>query len=216
MKSVDRYQTSASIPYRKLSDNTTRKHYQEWLNGVEKTCNCCKKVFTKHMNDPLWGNWSYLFCQTCWRKWRGLGATCHICKYESIGDRVMYRSGENLAQKIDDWATWSCGRCHSKMKKYKLSPEILKEYLAVINCPLCECILTDDLSPTGRTIDHDHNCCPYTTSCGKCVRGVICSNCNKAEGLVPDDVDAWAIKVDAWRSVKYTETVLEGEEHGAN
>lgn len=26
-------------------------------------------------------------------------------------------------------------------------------------------------------IDHDHNCCPGSRSCGKCVRGILCPSC---------------------------------------
>ena len=37
-------------------------------------------------------------------------------------------------------------------------------------------------------IDHDHNCCAGGWSCGKCIRGVLCSNCNTALGLLKDDV----------------------------
>jgi len=38
-------------------------------------------------------------------------------------------------------------------------------------------------------IDHDHLCCPGAWSCGKCVRGVLCSNCNTAIGLLKDRKD---------------------------
>ena len=39
-------------------------------------------------------------------------------------------------------------------------------------------------------IDHDHSCCGYAEgsrdviTCGKCIRGVLCKNCNTAEGLL--------------------------------
>ena len=35
-------------------------------------------------------------------------------------------------------------------------------------------------------IDHDHQCCPGSTSCGKCVRGLLCSLCNSMIGLGQD------------------------------
>lgn len=27
-------------------------------------------------------------------------------------------------------------------------------------------------------VDHDHDCCPGTYSCGKCIRGLLCRSCN--------------------------------------
>ena len=38
-------------------------------------------------------------------------------------------------------------------------------------------------------VDHDHACCPeQTSSCGKCVRGLICHNCNRGLGSFKDDI----------------------------
>jgi hypothetical protein len=37
---------------------------------------------------------------------------------------------------------------------------------------------------TQLKVDHDHGCCPAAQSCGRCVRGYLCHDCNTAEGLL--------------------------------
>lgn len=36
-------------------------------------------------------------------------------------------------------------------------------------------------------VDHDHRCCPGSKTCGKCVRGLLCSDCNLLLGKARDD-----------------------------
>jgi|SRR6187402_1016806 len=36
------------------------------------------------------------------------------------------------------------------------------------------------------SVDHDHSCCPGPISCGRCIRGLVCSPCNTLIGQVGD------------------------------
>lgn len=42
----------------------------------------------------------------------------------------------------------------------------------------------------GWATDHDHRCCPGSKkSCGKCIRGILCTNCNLALGHAADSIE---------------------------
>jgi hypothetical protein len=54
------------------------------------------------------------------------------------------------------------------------------------------CAICHRTEPTGNgqwAVDHDHGCCPGEESCGKCVRGILCSMCNHGLGMFEDNLD---------------------------
>ncbi len=84
-----------------------------------------------------------------------------------------------------------CKTCHYAMKQgehlwlwYKLTPEKYAEFLSLQGgaCAVCERIFIKK-----PQIDHDHKCCPGRKTCGKCIRGLLCGQCNTLLGLANDD-----------------------------
>jgi hypothetical protein len=54
------------------------------------------------------------------------------------------------------------------------------------------CAICRSAAPGGQGrfhVDHDHACCAGRSTCGKCVRGLLCSACNAGIGLFQDDTD---------------------------
>jgi hypothetical protein len=45
-----------------------------------------------------------------------------------------------------------------------------------------------DLDTGSFAIDHDHSCCPGAKHCAKCIRGLLCPQCNVAIGYLGDSV----------------------------
>lgn len=83
----------------------------------------------------------------------------------------------------------TCARANSviqNIKRYGLTPEKIQEMLEEqdFNCPCC---LRSFLYLTPH-VDHDHACCPGHTSCGECVRGLLCQDCNRMLGQAHDRI----------------------------
>lgn len=68
---------------------------------------------------------------------------------------------------------------------YGLSLESYEALLKKQNyrCAICR---TDDPGNRSFIVDHDHACCVSSLSCGKCLRGLLCWNCNIALGHLKD------------------------------
>lgn len=82
----------------------------------------------------------------------------------------------------------ACSRLNLKIqnvKRYGITPEDVTQMLKGQNneCKICTLEFGAERVPH---IDHDHTCCPSGESCGKCIRGLVCNNCNQGLGRFQD------------------------------
>ena len=108
------------------------------------------------------------------------GYTTHIKNKESPCEecRVASNTYRRNKRNIDNAVL---GYDPRRFKKHHITKEIYDKLLSRYNGKCWICKRSD-----ATHIDHDHSCCKGSFSCGQCIRGVLCSNCNTAIGLLQD------------------------------
>lgn len=90
-----------------------------------------------------------------------------------------------------------------RLRKHRVPLARVRQLLSAPGCEICDVDLLQPVLRTGGNrsallvVDHDHACCPGERSCGVCVRGFLCGNCNSAIGLLGDSVDV-ALRASAY------------------
>lgn len=106
----------------------------------------------------------------------------------------------------------TCTTCERDRKMQHMYGISLATYLRLLEEQGGVCAVCRGVNQDGRelAVDHDHGCCAARNACGKCVRGLLCSSCNLALGLLREDpaiLDAGAAYL---RRVVITEGVRAG------
>lgn len=73
-------------------------------------------------------------------------------------------------------ATRARSTAKRRQKVYGVTPELFEALWALQGRVCAACGRPIRNRPC---IDHDHDCCPGATSCGKCVRGILHPDCNR-------------------------------------
>jgi len=102
----------------------------------------------------------------------------NVCKRCHTDYMIIYYKENDNQRKIKNKI--NSGKDYN-WKRHKITKEAYEEMLQKYNNKCYACKINDAIN-----IDHNHNCCPSARSCGKCIRGILCHNCNTALGLTKD------------------------------
>lgn len=101
---------------------------------------------------------------------------CHNAWYKEYYRKNKESIGKNVKKYKD-----SVGKISLRASKYGITEKQLQNLINRFDgrCWICK-------DSEWFAVDHDHNCCE-TGSCGKCVRGVLCHQCNIILGHAKDN-----------------------------
>lgn len=106
----------------------------------------------------------------------------HCAKGYCASHRRQQRKGKSLTAFVPGRRTPSRPARSHHERFYKLTPEAWQELL---DSQRGRCAICGTDRPINRWhTDHDHRCCPGRTTCGQCVRAILCGVCNTKLGWV--------------------------------
>lgn len=157
-----------------------------------KKCSKCKKEL------PLSEFWKDKY------KKDGLRSACKICNANNkeylkeynkrtASERKKYRekNAEKLKASTIAWQKANPERVKllkrkTHLKKYNLT---INDYDKILKNQNNRCAICKKEDKKTLHVDHDHSCCNQRAiSCGLCVRGLLCTNCNALLGNARDDI----------------------------
>lgn len=145
-----------------------------------------------------------------------VGGYANYCKpCQSEYSRKKYESRRVYPEKVKDGLI-HCRRCDQYLKEENFSAQSVGKYEAKPYCNSCrkhighthnmkrlgisvekyidlekeqdyKCKICGGTDSKRLSVDHDHSCCNSYPNCGKCIRGLLCSRCNKTLGMINDD-----------------------------
>lgn len=146
--------------------------YSKAQDGLKPWCKSCVREYDLNEDDNK---------RVFPRKVQGMLVHCRYCE--------QYLDKTNFYKNFTYCKECSKSIGHSaNLKKYGLSVDNYIDLEKSQNgvCAICK---NPEEKKKRLSVDHDHSCCPGSTSCGKCIRGLLCSNCNAMLGQARDNIE---------------------------
>lgn len=132
-------------------------------------------------------------CSRCgvWKEWEQFPKQ----KGNKDGYRAECKQCRNEAQQKSRYIDIEATRAKWRLYYYQLTDARFKALLRQqqYRCAVCCVLFTSEIKPY---VDHNHLCCPGQKSCGECVRGLLCKDCNSMLGKVNDSADIFQRAID--------------------
>lgn len=109
---------------------------------------------------------------------------CRMCR--QVLDRSKFANMPNGSLKTYCRA---CQRAYSRKRVIERHGLTIEEYAQMLARQNYRCYVCNYMSDESLNIDHNHSCCPGPYGCRKCVRGLLCSHCNRVLGMAGDNPD---------------------------
>jgi len=147
-----------------------------------------------------------------------VGGYANYCKHcQSEYSRKRYEEKRVHPEKVKDGLI-HCRRCDQYLSEENFTAQSVGKYKAKPYCNSCKkhighthnmkklgisvekyiqlekeqdykCKICGEKDNKRLSVDHDHSCCNSFPACGVCIRGLLCSRCNRTLGMVNDDKD---------------------------
>lgn len=168
------------------------------ITKTQKQCTKCKKFknfseFHKRKKSP---DGYVTFCKECVREYDQIRIDkIRMKPRKKQGGLIHCRRCEQYLPRTSFWSKNTyCKECQPiigtihNLKKYGLTRD---DYVNLEKSQNSVCKICGEPEKLKRrlSVDHDHSCCSGRESCGKCIRGLLCSRCNKVLGQINDNKD---------------------------
>jgi ribosomal protein L24E len=122
---------------------------------------------------------------------RTCSSTCYYAKYEAEHPRRDRWTPEYNAKRYQDDlerlgkdVIMASRRRQSLKQQFGLTLDDYNALLETQNGVCALCSKTPEENGRALAVDHDHSCCPGKITCGKCIRGLLCTTCNQRLGTI--------------------------------
>lgn len=176
--------------------NYQNKYAKEKTIGHTRVCSLCNeyKAFSEFKNDK------YSWCKVCQKEYdrkrnekglvkprKYLDGKLHCRECNQYLEETSFTLRKGNKSRCND-----CAIIHQHKMTIRKHGITYENYLAILEGQNGTCAICNQKEKSYRSrlcIDHDHSCCPGENSCGKCIRGLLCSNCNMSLGNAQDSIE---------------------------